>query len=192
MSAPRTDREVVAASVGEPSEFGEIFDRHYPAIAAYVLRRLGPSAEDAAAEVFVRAFRQRHRFRPDHETVLPWLYGITSNVIADQRRSERRRVRALHRLSARADDAHYDTSFGEPTLTPRVAKALAQLTDADRDALLLMAWGELDYQEIAYALDCPVGTVRSRIARARRTLVADLPGASPRVAGPNLEGEAHV
>ena len=149
-----------------------LYDAHADAIARYLHRRLGPEhVEDAVASVFERAWRSYDSYVPQYETALPWLYGIATNVVADNRRAERRRLRALARLVASADPALGDPSDDVSAgVDPQLLTILRRLTDGDRETLLLVAWGELTYEETAAALGIPVGTVRSRLARARRQL----------------------
>jgi RNA polymerase sigma-70 factor (ECF subfamily) len=125
------------------------------------------SAEDLTAEVFVRAFRARRTFRAEHDTALPWLLGIASHLVGDHRRAERRRLAALQRIASATPAAVHDDVA---VLAPEMVRRLRRLPAADRDALLLVVWGELSYEEAALALGVPVGTVRSRIARARDRL----------------------
>jgi RNA polymerase sigma-70 factor (ECF subfamily) len=131
----------------------------------YLRRRLGDeAAEDAAADVFVRALRH-----PAQDFSLPWLYGIAANVIAERRRAEQRRLRAMRR-AARASTDRSDNTAGEPAVDPELVAALRRLNSTDRECLLLIAWGELTYVDAALAMNVPVGTVRSRVARARHQL----------------------
>jgi len=99
MESRSSDRELVRASVADPAVFALLYERHRRAVAGYVVRRVGGEAvEDVAAEVFVRAFRARHGYVPQHESLLPWLLGIANNVISEHRKLERRRLAALERL----------------------------------------------------------------------------------------------
>jgi RNA polymerase sigma factor (sigma-70 family) len=135
-----------------------------------VARRVGSDpGEDLAAEVFVRAFRARERYRAERDSALPWLLGVANHVIAGHRRLEVRRLKALEHLAGAAPQLIEHEDHG---LSADLVRELRRLSPDDRDALLLVAWGELTYQEVAIALDVPVGTVRSRIARARRKLAA--------------------
>jgi RNA polymerase sigma factor (sigma-70 family) len=167
MSSP-TDAELIVASRAEAERFGIVFDRHFADIHRYLHRRVGRElADDLAAETFVAAFDRRSSYDTARDDARPWLYGIASNLLRNQWRGERRRLRAYARAAA-----HPDTGAdAEPALShevgPLVAEALASLEDRDRDALLLLAWGELSYEEIAEALGIAAGTVRSRIHRAR-------------------------
>ncbi len=164
--------EARAASLDVERWFGE----HYAAIRRYLTRRLGAEAsEDAAAEVFVRALKSHRRFaalRSQNEGAVPiaWLYGIATNVVGDSRRIERRRLATIERLAAErvAEPTRFDRHQAE--LDPALVAALRRLSFDQRDALLLVVWGELSYEETALALDVPVGTIRSRIGRSRERL----------------------
>jgi len=163
-----SDAAVVADSLDQPARFAVLYERHLPTVERYLARRVGSElAEDLTAEVFVRAFRVRGRFRAEHETALPWLLGIASHLVGDQRRAEQRRLASLRRLASTISaEAHDDLAI----VAPDLVRKLRRLPAADRDALLLVAWGELSYEETAVALGIPLGTVRSRIARARKRL----------------------
>ncbi|HTI32669.1 MAG TPA: RNA polymerase sigma factor [Miltoncostaea sp.] len=172
-----TDDEAMRAAAGDdPAAFAVIFDRHFAAVHGFLERRLGRGeADDRAADVFRIAFEARGRFRPEGDGALPWLYGIATNVVARHRRREARRLRALARLGGMRDASGDELERVRDALSAaadarRVADALRRLADADRDTLLLVAWEGLDYAQAARALDVPVGTVRSRINRARGRL----------------------
>ncbi len=157
---------MLADSVGCPARFSLFYERHLATVAIFLARRVGNElAEDLAAEVFARAFRGRATFRPDHGTGLPWLLGIANHLVADHRRAERRRLDLLQRLQTA--EAHFDPDPGSRA-APELVRQLRRLSAPERDTLLLVVWGELSYAEAASALGVPVGTVRSRIARARR------------------------
>lgn len=166
------DGAVFARSVMDPEVFTIIFDRHYRTVYGYLSRRVGRAiADDLAAETFVLAFERRSSYRPHAERALPWLLGIAVNLLAHHRRSEARQWRALAAagsLEARRPVAATG-SAGDAT-SERLVAELEQLDDYDREALLLYAWAELKYAEIADVLGIPVGTVRSRLNRARRKL----------------------
>jgi len=176
MDPNSSDVEVLARSAAEPWLFAILYERHHVAIRRYVARRVGSEAgEDLAAEVFVRAFSGRERCRAEQGSALPWLLGVANHVVADHRRTEQRRLRALQRLASTAPQRieHEDRA-----LSGELVRELRGLSDEDRDALLLVVWGELSYAEAATALAVPIGTVSSRVARARRALAAavDRPG----------------
>jgi RNA polymerase sigma factor (sigma-70 family) len=172
MDSNSSDAEVLARSTVEPSAFAILYERHHIAVRRYVARRVGSEAgDDLASEVFTRAFRGRERWRAEQASVLPWLLGVANHVIANHRRTEQRRLKALQRLAATAPQLieHEDRA-----LSAELVRELRRLSGEDRDALLLVVWGELSYEEAATALQVPIGTVKSRIARARRALAADI------------------
>ena len=178
------------APVPHDAAFAVVYREHAGAILRYVRRRLGDAAaDDAAAEVFSRAFAVRPERAPASDKVLPWLYGIAANVIGDQRRTEVRRLRALERLAAQTPVAV--DAPAPPGADPAVARALRRLAARDREALLLVAWGELSYEETATALGIPIGTVRSRINRARGQLERGLADRRPATPPAGTTGEAH-
>lgn len=178
------DALLIRASWREPEHFAEIFDRHYADIHGYVARRLGTGlADDLAAETFLVAFDRRRRFDLAHPSARPWLYGIASNLVARQRRAELRRYRALARAAVvDAVDGHSeraDVRVDAHALRGRLAAALVDVEDRDRDVLLLVAWADLTCEEAARALGIPAGTVRSRLHRARRRTRAALSDLDP-------------
>jgi RNA polymerase sigma-70 factor (ECF subfamily) len=161
-----TRQESSASAIGDVT-VETAYRQHLPAIVRYLRRRLGDDiAEDAAADVFARAMRSE---RAGQAVSLPWLFGVAANVISEHRRSERRRLRAIERLAAHAPSEHPPVEIAS-ALDPALIRALRRLDRGDREALLLVAWGELTYEQTAEALDVPVGTVRSRIFRARKQL----------------------
>jgi RNA polymerase sigma-70 factor (ECF subfamily) len=173
-----TDAEVIAASLDAPAGFGTVFDRHAAALFRFLVRRVGrDTADPLLGDVFRIAFERRAHFDLAYASARPWLYGIATNVLAKHRRTEARRLRATAELAAtRAtvvpDDTteHVADAVDAAQLWPTVADAIAGLPDGERDALLLYVWESLSYDEIAAALAVPVGTVRSRLNRARRRL----------------------
>lgn len=181
---PFTDADVIRASLQDPERFSDLFRRHFPTIHRFALRRLeGAVADDVAAEVFVRAFARRSDYDLSYESARPWLLAIANDLIGRHRRSERRRLAAYARLDAGpslADDDAAIARVDAAAKMPAVARALGRLKPAERDLLLLLAWGELSYQDAARALEVPVGTVRSRLARAREKLEAHVREDAPR------------
>jgi len=182
---PATDAAVVEASLADPAGFATLFDRHATTIRDYLARRVGPQpAEDLTGETFLIAFSRRGDYDRAHPNALPWLYGIASNLIRQRRRAEVRQLRALARTGVDgifADHAESVAAKVTAQASTRVlAGALARLTAGERDVLLLMAWAGLSYEELAAALDIPLGTVRSRLSRARtkvRAALTNLEGA---------------
>lgn len=176
----RSDAELLARAATEPELFGIVFDRHFVTIHRYLERRVGrDGADELAGEVFRIAFEQRSRFRPLHESALPWLYGLGTNLMLKRWRSERREAQAFERLEATSrngdgPEAH-DDRISATVARALLLAALAELPEGDRDVVVLVAWEELTYEEVATALDIPVGTVRSRLNRARTRLRELLP-----------------
>ena len=106
--------KILARASNEPELFGILFDRHFATIHRYLERRVGrEGADELAAEVFRIAFEQRARFRPLHESALPWLYGLATNLMLKRWRGERRHLRALAR--ARTSGATCMTPSTRPT-----------------------------------------------------------------------------
>jgi RNA polymerase sigma factor (sigma-70 family) len=177
-----SDAQVITESLDDPTAFALVFDRHYDAVHRYLARRVGVDlADDLADETFTTAFDLRRRYDPGHPDSRPWLLGIATNLVRHHRRSEARRLRAYARLDRPAASQGglegVEARLDAERMAPLIAEALTHLSDGDRDALLLLAWADLRYEEIAVALRIPVGTVRSRLSRARRRL-RELLGAS--------------
>jgi RNA polymerase sigma-70 factor (ECF subfamily) len=168
-----TDSDVIAASIEEPEQFGVIFDRHATTLFRYLVRRVGvDEADPLLGDVFRVAFERRGTYDCDRPDARPWLYGIATNLLAHHRRSEARRVRAMGRILGEQTPP-LDTSEAVASdvdarnLWPQVARALTQLSTEERDTLVLSVWEGLSYDQIAVALAVPIGTVRSRLNRAR-------------------------
>jgi RNA polymerase sigma-70 factor, ECF subfamily len=164
----------MVGSLAAPELFGAVFDRHFVVVHRYLARRVGRErADDLASQTFTVAFARRASFRPGALGARPWLLGIATNLLLNHRRSEQRGLETTARLAAHRDAA--TSGDNEPSeLDGELAAALAELDDGQRDVLLLVAWGELSYEEIAASLAIPIGTVRSRLSRARAHLRAHL------------------
>jgi len=169
MDRPPPDEELLAESIREPDRFGPLFDRHATDIHRYLARRVGSVADDLLSETFLAAFRKRSAYRNVGAGVRPWLFGIATNLARQHTRAEVRRYRALARMPVEPSvDEDHTARLDAQALRSSLAAALAELRPGDRDVLLLFAWAELTYAEIAAVMGVPVGTVRSRINRARR------------------------
>lgn len=178
---PPTDAEIIERSRSRPDEFAAIFDRHAPHLRRYLARRLGDQvADDLVAETFLTAFDKRERYDRARPDARPWLYGIATNLVGQHRRQEARRYRPAGAEPVEQD--HADRVAAEVTagaLRSSLTGALGALSAGDRDVLLLIAWEDLGYEEVAAALAIPVGTVRSRLNRARRKVRQALGGHHP-------------
>jgi RNA polymerase sigma-70 factor (ECF subfamily) len=168
------DSEAISASAATPGEFAAVFDRHFDVVHAYLQRRVGRDlADELAAETFLIAFDSRARYDVSRPDARPWLFGIATNLLHRHRRHELRELRAYARSAADpildafdGVDARVDASGARRKLVD----ALAGVPAEELDALLLLAWAEFSYAEIAEALEIPIGTVRSRLSRARGRL----------------------
>ncbi|GAB3948243.1 RNA polymerase sigma factor [Kribbella albertanoniae] len=179
------DGRVVEDSVADGELFTLIFDRYGEQVHAYLARRVGPDvAEDLTAETFFIAFRQRSRFDSHVGVVRAWLFGIATNLLRRHRRTETRRWRAMAKLPPPEIYGELEeraaTQLTAQASRPRLAAALARLAPRDREAFLLVAFGDLTYDEAAKALGIAHGTVCSRIARARRRIRESLDHTDPR------------
>jgi RNA polymerase sigma factor (sigma-70 family) len=163
---------------GDPEAFRELFDEHNRSVYNHAFRLTGnwSTAQDVVSLTFLEAWRLRDRVDLDGEggSLRPWLLGIATNVARNVRRAGRRHDGALARLprtepvpdladeiTARVDDRER---------LALVRTALAALRKPEREVLALCVWSGLDYAEAAEALGVPVGTVRSRLSRARKKL----------------------
>jgi RNA polymerase sigma-70 factor (ECF subfamily) len=175
------DATVIEASRAEPGRFASLFDRHAPYIHRYMARRVGAqAADDLVAETFLVAFRKRARYDPRFPDARPWLYGIATNLIGQHRREEARQFR-LRQAAGPIPVQHDHAERAALDVTAQsvravLAQALARLAPPDRDVLLLVGWEQLSYEEVARALGIPVGTVRSRLHRARTKIREALAG----------------
>jgi RNA polymerase sigma-70 factor (ECF subfamily) len=183
---PDDDASVIARSRDQPAHFAELFRRHAPEIQRFAARRLGlEAAQDIVAETFLAAFRQRDGYDTSRADARPWLYGIASHLIGRHRRDEVRGYRLLARTGADPVAASFtdqvDAAVSARAARQPLAAALARLPAGQRDALLLVAWSELSYAQAAEALGVPVGTVRSRLNRARGRLRRALRDIAPAI-----------
>ena len=176
VSETSTDAAVIRASRGDPAAFGAVFDRHWVRIHRYCVVRAGPPGEDVAAETFRIAFDRRSEY-DGRDDAAPWLYGIATNLLRGWFRSAARRDRAHRRSAPHAAGDELEDALDRAEaqrLGPELTAVLGRLSDEERDALLLHACAELTYDQIARATGVPIGTVRSRIHRARTRVRAHL------------------
>jgi RNA polymerase sigma factor (sigma-70 family) len=166
---------------GDHEGFGALFERHARSVYNHCFRRTASwaDAEELTSAVFVEAWRRRRDVRPIDESARPWLLGVANNLLRNHRRSLRRYRAALARLPSPvpqpdpADDVA--GRLADERQMSRVLALVERLPRRDQEVLALCAWSELTYHEAATVLDIPVGTVRSRLARARARL-AELDG----------------
>jgi RNA polymerase sigma-70 factor (ECF subfamily) len=178
------DGRILESSVREPDRFTLIFDRYFPQVHSYVARRLGTDlADDLSSETFLIAFRQRDRFDRRSGVVRAWLYGIATNLIRRHRRDELRAWRATAKLPLPTPAAGHEERVAAQVTAQgtsrQLAAALAKVSAKDREVLMLVALGELTYDEVAAALGIKYGTVCSRLSRARRVVRESLGNIDP-------------
>lgn len=165
------------AASGDGDAFAEVYQRYAGRIYGYCFRRTASwsTAQDLTSVVFLEAWRKRSDVAFDDDgSVIAWLFGVANNVVRNSQRSMRRHQLALQRLP----DPVVEPDFAEDAAArlddedrmARVLAALARLSDSDRELLALAAWSGLDQRQIADALGVPVGTVKSRLSRARDRL----------------------
>jgi RNA polymerase sigma-70 factor (ECF subfamily) len=188
------DAAIVLQSVTQPEAFAALFRRHSGPIGRYLARRIGPQdAQDVLADVFLEAFRQRGRYDTGKPDARPWLYGIATRRLGRYRRSELKQFRVLERTGLDPVVASFtdvsDARVGAGQAVRMIAEVLRGLPAGHREALLLLAWTDLTYEEIAAALKVPVGTVRSRVSRARKALRDAFGGVDPTGIPEEAQGE---
>lgn len=174
-----SDADLAARFLRDPELFTEVHDRYFATIYRYVAGRLGAqTAEDIAAETFLVAFDRRATFDAARGDLRVWLFGIATNLVARHRRKEARHYRALARVdvttAVEGHESRVVASVTAKRLLPQVAAALSRLSTGERDVLLLVALGQLGYEEVAEALGISPGTVGSRLTRARKKLNSSL------------------
>ncbi|MFI7226151.1 RNA polymerase sigma factor [Nonomuraea angiospora] len=178
------DVTVVERSMDNPDLFALLYDRYFTELYRYLAARLGSEhVEDLVADAFLIAFNGRGGFDPQRGTVRSWLYGIATNVVARHRRREGRRLNALSKVpaedSADGPEDRVTSQLAAQASRPELVCGLKGLAKGDRDAVFLLVFGGLGYEEIATALDIPIGTVGSRINRARKKLRTALGDVNP-------------
>ena len=169
-----TDAELIAASIPHEEAFGRLYDRHATDVLRFFVRRVGPDvAEDLLAETFRVAFEVRARFDQTRASARPWLFGIGNNLLRHYRRSEERRLRAV--AAAIDADPHptarpADEDADADALLRVISENIVALPEREREVVLMYAFENLTYEELAMALNVPIGTVRSRLSRGREHL----------------------
>lgn len=174
-----TDNDIIRRSQDSPAAFGELYDRHASVIYRYAARRAGDfAADDVTSETFLVAWEQLETYDLDREDARPWLFGIATNLLRRHHRAEAKLLKTAAKAASReamSDDSDRIAAQVDAVVASgRIAATLRAMAGIDRETLLLYAWADLTYEGIALAMDVPVGTVRSRLNRARRTLRTQL------------------
>ncbi|NAZ87056.1 RNA polymerase sigma factor [Kineococcus indalonis] len=173
------------AVAGDADSFGVLFDRHGDAVHGYCARRTGSldAADDLVSVVFLEAWRRRADVELVDDKALPWLYGIAGRTLQRRWRTTRRHRAALERLPrTEAEPDHADdvaARLDDRRQLAQLQAAFARLRPAEQEVLTLCVWQGLDYASAAVAAGVPVGTVRSRLSRARARLRAGTVGGNP-------------
>jgi RNA polymerase sigma factor (sigma-70 family) len=163
-----------SAQAGDAEAFGQLFQRHSTLIYNYCFRRVGDwaAAEDLVSVVFLEAWRRRASVRP--ELGRAWLFGIANNVMRNRLRAYRRHRAALDRLGLPEPEPDFagetDARLDDERFAKLLIADLERLPRRAREVLLLCDGVGLSYEEAAFALQTPVGTVRSRLSRARQRM----------------------
>jgi RNA polymerase sigma factor (sigma-70 family) len=187
---------------GDPTSFGELFDQYAGSVFRHAVRITGDAqhSDDVVSLTFLEAWRLRERLDPEGGSALPWLLGIATNVLRNAARARRRHLNALARLPATepvpdfSDDVIDRLSDAEQVAAARAA--FAALPTAEQDVVALCVWSEVSYADAASALGIPLGTVRSRLSRARvrlRTLMrSETSGRRPQMTREPSPGRGQV
>ena len=180
-----TDYELWHRSVGgDGPAFGELFGRHSSEVYNHLFRRTASwsQAEDLTSIVFLEAWRKHKEVRIYSESILPWLLSVANNVLRNSERSLRRHNRLLAKLQSQSTTVNFsdemDARIDDEQTMSKILSKLSSLRIEEREVISLCDWAGLTYAEVAHALDIPVGTVRSRLSRARAHLRERFPAAS--------------
>lgn len=193
MDVDSEDAQDIARSLEHPECFAAVFDRHFKPVYAYLARRVGLGvAQELAQDTFLQAFSSRGTFDATRGSARSWLFGIAANILRHHARSEHRQLEAYARSDpsspAWLDEDLVADRVDARSAWPVMAAALIDLDPDQREALLLLAWADLSYPEIAAALGIPIGTVRSRIFRAREHVRELLAASGQLVEGTIVQG----
>jgi RNA polymerase sigma factor (sigma-70 family) len=175
-----SDSDLWAASGTDASAFGELFERHVDAIYNHCFRRSGSwsMAEDLASRVFLTAWRKRREVRLHGDSIRPWLLALANNETRNALRGERRRSLLVRKAGATFRDIDADFSsdsdmrLDEERRMKILLENIRELRPEEQEVLALCDWSGLTYAEAADALGVPIGSVRSRLSRARAKLRA--------------------
>jgi RNA polymerase sigma-70 factor (ECF subfamily) len=156
-------RLIQRARRGEPAAFAEIYDRHHPAIYCYVFFRVGDKAvaEDLAGEVFVRLVEKIDQFTHRGRPLLAWLYTIACNLVMDYHRRNGKATMGSLDEGAMAESIGPEDATSLTRSQRRVAAALQELTEEQRQVVLLKLFEGLNNQTVATIVDKPIGAVKS-------------------------------
>lgn len=175
----RSDAQLLdAAADGDAHAFSIFFRRHVDAITRYALRRCATpdDVSDLVGECFLVALQAAGRYRPETDTALPWLFGISRRLVAKQRRRLASRSRLLAKTSnvfprfTDCEDDEVASAIDAARQAPALEAALARLSTSEREVLELVAYDGLTPTEAAFALGITANAARLRLSRARKTV----------------------
>jgi RNA polymerase sigma-70 factor (ECF subfamily) len=161
---------------GDEEAFGKLFDDFARSVYNHAFRLTGDwsTAEDVMSLTFLEAWRLRAKVDPEGESLRPWLLGIATNVARNTTRASRRHAAMAARLPAPIDQADFSDEVAgrldDAQQLAAIRSALGRLRRCEQEVFTLCVWAGLDYATAANALGIPVGTVRSRLSRARKKL----------------------
>lgn len=170
---PATEPRLLA-----PAErFEQLYADSETKLFRYLARRVGPTlAEDLTAEAFAIAWQRFADYDPSRAAFSTWVFGIALNLLRRHSRTELTQLAVFSRTGTDpalpSDESAIVDRLAAGAFWPKVAAELADMDETDRDVLTLYAWAEMSYSAIAETLEVPVGTVRSRMSRARDRLVS--------------------
>jgi RNA polymerase sigma-70 factor (ECF subfamily) len=177
------------ASAHDGAAFGELFERHSKSVYNHCFRLTGSwsAAEDLTSVVFLQAWRRRDQVRLHSESILPWLLAVANNAARNAERSIRRHRLLLAKLPKSSESTEFEDGVGNRIDDERrmhwILMIASRLKAKEREIIALCDWSGVSYSEAATALKIPVGTVRSRLSRARehmRTLLDEAITQDPR------------
>lgn len=182
----RDDAALWLAGRTDPDAFAELFERHARTVFVFCAQRCDDLAlaDDLTSAVFLEAWRKRRSVDLIGSSALPWLLGTANNVVRNSTRALRRHRRALARLPK----IDVESDFSEEAAArldsqrefERARRAIDALPEGEREVAMLVLWGGAAYEDAAQALGVPIGTVRSRVSRARAALGQTLRGGEER------------
>jgi len=175
-SADSSEAGLIERAKRDPEAFAALYRMHYAPIAGYVRRRVGNghTAEDLTAEVFVTMLRTLRRYRYRGAPFRAWLYRIATNTVNRWARRERRRVeRGRARVAAQADGSDGTSGNAQPD-TEAARRALLALKPKHQSVLALHYLEGLSVEDVASVIGVRIGTVKSRMSRAREALREEL------------------
>jgi RNA polymerase sigma-70 factor (ECF subfamily) len=164
------------SQAGDEEAFAALFHKHKNLVykTAYLMLGSADEAEDALQEVFLKVHKSLSTFQPSKGAFTTWLHRITVNHCLNRRRKRRIFALSLDEISPTSLTSHSPSPESKLAEEEAVQQALKRLSEKQRTVAILRYYWELSYAEIAQILDIPVGTVKSRLNLALKTLRKEL------------------